>query len=127
MRTGNEYAVEQTMKRTKSGREKRHTVYKNKLMLCIAAFIIVAGLSIVLGSNLVSAHDKNEQSEQKFYKSIEIKEGDTLWGIAKEYRGDAYNSIYDYINEVKSINGLTSDQIHAGQYLTVAYYDTQAR
>ena len=55
------------------------------------------------------------------------KEGDTLWGIAKEYRGDDYDSIYDYIDEVMSINGLTSDQIHAGQYLTVAYYDTQAR
>ena len=38
-----------------------------------------------------------------------------------------YDSIYDYIDEVMSINGLTSDQIHAGQYLTVAYYDTQAR
>lgn len=47
--------------------------------------------------------------------------------FAKEYRGDDYDSIYDYIDEVMSINGLTSDQIHAGQYLTVAYYDTQAR
>ena len=88
---------------------------------------LIVGLSIALGSNLVSAHDKSEQPEQKFYKSIEIKEGDTLWGIAKEYRGDDYDSIYDYIDEVMSINGLTSDQIHAGQYLTVAYYDTQAR
>ena len=41
--------------------------------------------------------------------------------------GHCYDSIYDYIDEVMSINGLTSDQIHAGQYLTVAYYDTQAR
>lgn len=36
---------------------------------------MIAGLSIALGSNLVSAHDKSEQPEQKFYKSIEIKEG----------------------------------------------------
>lgn len=128
MRTGNEYAVEETTKRISSaGRGKSHKVYRSKLMLCVTAFIIITGLSVVLGSNLVSAHDKNEQPEQKFYKSIEIKEGDTLWAIAKEYRGDDYNSIYDYIDEVMSINGLTSDQIHAGQYLTVAYYDTQAR
>lgn len=128
MRTGNEYAVEETTKRISSaGRGKSHKVYRSKLMLCVTAFIIITGLSVVLGSNLVSAHDKNEQPEQKFYKSIEIKEGDTLWAIAKEYRGDDYNSIYDYIDEVMSINGLTSDQIHAGQYLTVVYYDTQAR
>ena len=127
MGTGNEYAAEKSMKRIKNSKGKNRKVHGSKLTLCIVAFIIIAGLSIVLGSNLASAHDKSEQSEQKFYKSIEIKEGDTLWGIAKEYRGDDYNSIYDYIDEVMSINGLTSDQIHAGQYLTVAYYDTQAR
>ena len=127
MGTGNEYAAEKSMKRIKNSKGKNRKVHGSKLTLCIVAFIIIAGLSIVLGSNLASAHDKSEQSEQKFYKSIEIKEGDTLWGIAKEYRGDDYNSIYDNIDEVMSINGLTSDQIHAGQYLTVAYYDTQAR
>lgn len=127
MGTGNEYAAEKSMKRIRNSKGKNRKVHGSKLTLCIVAFIIIAGLSIVLGSNLASAHDKSEQSEQKFYKSIEIKEGDTLWGIAKEYRGDDYNSIYDYIDEVMSINGLTSDQIHAGQYLTVAYYDTQAR
>lgn len=129
MRTGNEYAVERVMGRSESGksRVKKHKKYRSTFTLWIVAFIMIAGLSIALGSSLVSAHDKGEQPEQKFYKSIEIKEGDTLWAIAKEYRGDDYNSIYDYINEVMSINGLTSDQIHAGQYLTVAYYDTQAR
>ena len=71
--------------------------------------------------------DKSERQNRNFTRALRIKEGDTLWEIAKEYRGDDYDSIYDYIDEVMSINGLTSDQIHAGQCLTVAYYDTQAR
>ncbi len=29
--------------------------------------------------------------------------------------------VYDYINELKAINGLMSDDIQAGQYLTVVY------
>ena len=100
MRMGNEYAVERTMGRTESGKcqSKTHKTCRDTLTLWIVAFIMIAGLSIALGSNLVSAHDKSEQPEQKFYKSIEIKEGDTLWGIAKEYRGDDYDSIYDYID-----------------------------
>ena len=98
MRMGNEYAVERTMGRTESEKcqSKTHKTYRDTLTLWIVAFIMIVGLSIALGSNLVSAHDD-------------------------------YDSIYDYIDEVMSINGLTSDQIHAGQYLTVAYYDTQAR
>ncbi len=55
------------------------------------------------------------------YKSIEIKTGDTLWEIAEEYRTADYDSVYDYINELKAINGLMSDDIQAGQYLTVVY------
>ena len=76
MRLGNEYAVERTMGRTESGKcqSKTHKTYRDTLTLWIVAFIMIAGLSIALGSNLVSAHDKSEQPEQKFYKSIEIKE-----------------------------------------------------
>lgn len=126
MRKDYEYVSGNRATRERIRRDKRRKAYRKKLVLCMMAFVMITGLSVILGSNLVSAHDK-EETEHKFYKSIEIVEGDTLWAIAKEYRGDDYNSIYDYIDEVKSINGLTSDQIHAGQYLTVAYYDTQVR
>ena len=59
----------------------------------------------------------------KYYKSIEITDGDTLWSIAKENMSEEYDSVYAYIEEVMEMNNLESDQIHSGQYLTVAYYD----
>lgn len=106
--------------------KRRRQVYLKKLSLCLAAFILVAGLSIALGSNLVDAHDTTSgDTEYKYYKSIELVYGDTLWDIAEEYMNDDYDSIYDYIDELKAINGLESDDIHASRYLTVIYYDKE--
>ena len=34
-----------------------------------------------------------------------------------------YKDRYAYIDEVKKLNHLTSDQISAGEFLTVPYYD----
>jgi len=63
-----------------------------------------------------------EHQNFKYYTSIQIKNGDTLWSIAKKYITDDYNNIQEYIDEVKSINQLGPDDIHSGQYLTIPYY-----
>ena len=65
--------------------------------------------------------------EKKYYKSIQITSGYTLWNIAEEYMNDEYESVSDYIMEIKKINGLVSDDIQEGQYLTVAYFDTESK
>ena len=96
---GNEYAVERTMGRTESGKcqSKTHKTYRDTLTLWIVAFIMIAGLSIALGSNLVSAHDKSEQPEQKFYKSIEIKEGTCFSDFKVQlHRTDCRGGIFLY-------------------------------
>lgn len=106
-------------------RKEKGSVYLKKAVLGIAAFIIVSGLCVTL----VDAHgnSKEESVPHKYYKSIEIVSGDTLWDIAAEYISDDYASIDDYINELKAINHLDSDNIQESQYLTVAYYDTEFR
>ena len=107
--------------------KRRRQVYIKKLLLCVTSLIIVACLSIAVGCNFAAAHDNSENTpvEHKYYKSIEIQAGDTLWDIAEEYMNDEYSSVYDYIWELKEMNQLESDHIHEGQYLTVAYYDTE--
>ena len=63
----------------------------------------------------------NEVNTYKYYTSIEVQKGDTLWTIAQQYAGDDADYA-SYIEEVKDMNQLTSDTIHAGEYLTVSYY-----
>ena len=58
----------------------------------------------------------------KYFMSIEIEKGDSLWSIAEEYMTEEYTSIYSYIDEVKEINGLKKDNIYEGCYLVVPFY-----
>ena len=110
-------------KRLHVASKRRRQVYLKKLFLAVIAAVIVAGFSTFTGTGLVDAHDTNEVVMHKYYKSIEIKAGDSLWSIAKENITEDYESVHEYIEEVMKMNNLESDQIHEGQYLTVAYYD----
>lgn len=78
-----------------------------------------------MGSILVEATNPKElekASFNKYYTSIKIEEGDTLWSIEKRYNIGKISKSKEYIQDLKNINGLKSDTIHSGQYLIVAYY-----
>lgn len=61
----------------------------------------------------------------KYYKSIQIQPGDTLWEIAEDTMTSEYDSVAEYVDVLKDMNSLSSDNIEAGQYLMIAYNDTE--
>ena len=61
----------------------------------------------------------------KYYTSVEVEYGDTLWGIASNYMTEEYRSLQDYIEEIKTLNGLQSDMIRSGQFLVIPYYSSE--
>lgn len=73
----------------------------------------------------VSAKEENPAEYYKYYTSIEVKSGDTLWSIANRYMNEKYSSVQEYIDEVMYMNNMTSDQIIEGHYLTISYYSDQ--
>ena len=95
--------------------------YLNKLFLCFAAVLTAAVIGILGIGQLADAHEESGHQGESLYKSIQIQDGDTLWEIAEEYKTSEYESIYDYIDDLMAINGLVTDQIQEGQYLTVVY------
>lgn len=98
---------------------KRLTIFSIFLILLLFGIVLLSVFS-------VNAQDKNKQ-DYKYFKSIVIEEGDSLWSIANEYISEEYKGIEDYIKELKSMNGLNSDTIHAGQNLIVAYYSDELK
>lgn len=97
----------------------------NTAVLAVSVFMVIV-LSVLFLSFSTEANDFEHRSSYKYYKSIEISKGDTLWSIANEnFDPEHYSSAYEYINEVKKMNSLTSDTIVAGSHIIVPYYASE--
>lgn len=93
---------------------------KGIFLLCMLFFV-----SLLLFGAMVRADNVEEaHSLYKYYTSVPIHPGDTLWGIASEYCHDSVN-LRTYMEELRQINHLKNDEIHAGRYLTVIYYSEE--
>ncbi|MFR5083648.1 MAG: LysM peptidoglycan-binding domain-containing protein [Anaerobutyricum hallii] len=79
---------------------------------------------LYFGDRVVKAQESANDIQ---YKVVEIKNGDSLWSIAKENMDNTNDSgfinIYQYIHEIKRCNNMKSNQINAGCYLMVPYYN----
>lgn len=84
--------------------------------------IIILSLIFINRMNALDHSFAREVNRQKYYKSVSIQDGDTLWEIASQNMSDEYASVESYVEELKKVNDLASDQISIGQYLTVPYY-----
>ncbi len=89
----------------------------------ILSFVFVMLLSSVFGCSLmyVMAEEEGTSHPDRYYTSIHIENGDTLWSIAEAYRNPE-ESVIDYVRELRQINSLSDDHIDTGHYLTVRYY-----
>ena len=87
----------------------------------LAAVMLLSVLGIRFFGTTAQADESNCKRE-RYYTSILIEFGDTLWSIAEKYTDPEYESVQDYVNELKFMNNLTTSDIYTGQYLTIAYY-----
>lgn len=88
--------------------------------------ILISCLSLCLFSLKTKAQSDSTDISYKYYKSISVNTGDTLWDYATKYAdSEFYDSYESYINEIISINALTNDSIRAGQSIIIPYYSNE--
>lgn len=112
---------ERRIRRNRARRQRE--MMKNFLIFAMTICLVVT-CSVVLSGFRSNAKDDSAEVSYKYYKSIVVSGNDTLWSIAEEHMdADHYDSINDYINEVKAMNSLCDDSIRYGTHLIIPYYD----
>ena len=111
--------------RYRTNKKRAKALAKRRMVLLLMTVLLITVGTIVFGSCFSLAKDKDTDCAYKYYTSIMIQEGDSLWSIAKEYKTDHYESTQAYVDELVILNDLTSETIHAGQHLMVVYYDSE--
>ena len=109
-------------------KKRQRELRKKRPFFITGAVLIISLLSVCFflyfGDRVVKAQESANDIQ---YKVVEIKNGDSLWSIAKENMDNTNNSgfinIYQYIHEIKRCNNMKSNQINAGCYLMVPYYN----
>lgn len=95
--------------------------------LMAPSLIVLLGLYLfgIFIMNALAGETRSPAME-KYYTSIEIQKGDSLWSIAEEYLENSGMTVAQYVKELKNINGLKEDTIHSGQYLAVMYFSSDS-
>ncbi len=94
----------------------------------LAAIAVVPVLIFTLSYHALISHANTgmEDVSYKYFTSIQIKAGDTLWSLADRYADELHYASQDqYIAEVMEINHMKDENIYAGNYLIVPYYSAE--
>lgn len=108
---------------------RRRQVRRQKMLIAAILTLFIMICSMFFRSILTDAHGNRGEDpvDYTYYTSIQVEAGDTLSSIAKKYRSASDESTNDYIEKLKDMNHLSSDEIHEGEYLMVAYADTELK
>lgn len=105
---------------------RRQREIKRKFILAGIAVVLVLIFSLSYHTLVSRANTGMEDISYKYFTSIQIEAGDTLWNLADRYADDAHYASRDqYIAEVMEINHMTDEDIYAGNYLIVPYYSAE--
>lgn len=123
MNTLNERRSERRIRRN---RMKRRRELRKHILTLALTFVLVITCSMMFFTVKTKAQNSDEAIYYKYYKSITVSRGDSLWTYAAEYADeDHYDNYQNYIDEILQMNGLSSEDITAGQHLVIPYYSAE--
>ncbi len=109
---------------TRSSRRARKRAARNRARIAVLVFTAVLFFMIGFFAAGFRTDAADEFETARVYTSITVKSGDSLWTIASDYAGFEFSDTREFVSEVKKLNHLSSDEIHAGEHLVIPYVKT---
>lgn len=107
-------------KKKKRGKRRDGRVFSKLIFAALVVFSILTAINITV--IITSASPAKTEARNKYYTSIAVEQGDTMWDIASEYMTDEYSGYDEYISEIMKINSLATEDIRSGSRICIPYY-----
>ena len=109
-------------------RNRRNRARRQRELITTAllVFFILATCILLLKLTAMRAEaEKTNTPVSKYYTTVEVSPGDTLWSIAEAHMDSHYRNVRTYVYEIAGINHLQDDFLTAGQKLCIPYYSAE--
>ncbi len=122
--TSKSRAVYNASERKNIIRNKKRQVLKRKFDGIIFSVLLICLLSIILGNVSSKAmQEKTKPDVIKYFTSIQIKDGESLWQIASNNLNTEYYDLDAYMDEIASINNISEDEtLLSGEFIIIPYF-----
>jgi LysM domain. len=107
---------------TKRTTKKRRQV---QLIASMIGVIVLTVFTLTMSAGKINAESDLSNNTYKYFTTVYVESGDSLWSIASKYATAEYHDLDMYIEEVKAINGIKAIQLEHGSYICVPYYSTE--
>ncbi len=106
---------------------RRKQILKKRITTAIMTLCMVTLFTIFYFSIRSSANVGDSSTLYKYYTSVTLESGDSLWDIADTYIDySKYKSKEQYIKEIKNINHIEDPSIlQKGESIIVPYYSSE--
>jgi len=95
--------------------------------ICATLSVFVTALFLALLISGCFSKAKAADNYYKYFKSVTVQSGETLYDYADQYADFHYDSAEEYIKEVAKINKINPDKIIAGNNIIVPYYSLELK
>ncbi len=108
---------------------RQRIIRRQYMALGVICAIIIFTLCFSFSTILSGAEGEDHVTNYKYYKTVTVHSGDSVWSIASaNFDDERYSSLNSYIGEINSINNLDSaSTLNAGETIIVPYYSTEFR